>query len=93
MRAPKILICDEPTRGVDVGAKDEIYGILTRLAAEGVGIIVISSEMKELLMLSHRILVMRDRVIVAALETPGTSEDELLLAATGAARADAMVHA
>ena len=89
MRAPKILICDEPTRGVDVGAKDEIYGILTRLAAAGVGIIVISSEMKELLMLSHRILVMRDRVIVAALETPTTSEDELLLAATGVARADA----
>ena len=93
MRAPRILICDEPTRGVDVGAKDEIYGILTRLAAAGVGIIVISSEMKELLMLSHRILVMRDRVIVAALETPTTSEDELLLAATGAARADAPAHA
>ena len=93
MRAPQILICDEPTRGVDVGAKDEIYGILTRLAAAGVGIIVISSEMKELLMLSHRILVMCDRVIVAALETPTTSEDELLLAATGAARADAMVPA
>jgi ABC-type sugar transport system ATPase subunit len=89
MRAPKILICDEPTRGVDVGAKDEIYGILARLAAAGVGIIVISSEMKELLMLSHRILVMRDRVIVAALATPTTSEDELLLAATGVARADA----
>ena len=93
MRAPRILICDEPTRGVDVGAKDEIYGILTRLAAAGVGIIVISSEMKELLMLSHRILVMRDRVIVAALETPTTSEDELLLAATGAVREDAPAHA
>jgi ribose transport system ATP-binding protein len=71
-----------------VGAKDEIYGILTQLAAAGVGIIVISSEMKELLMLTHRILVMRDRVIVAALETPTTSEDELLLAATGVAAAD-----
>jgi len=88
MRTPKILVCDEPTRGVDVGAKDEIYGILTGLAAAGVGIIVISSEVKELLMLTHRILVMRDRVIVATLETPATSEDEVLLAATGAAQAD-----
>jgi ABC-type sugar transport system ATPase subunit len=93
MRTPKILVCDEPTRGVDVGAKDEIYGILTGLAAAGVGIIVISSEVKELLMLTHRILVMRDRVVVATLETPATSEDEVLLAATGAAQADATVHA
>jgi ABC-type sugar transport system ATPase subunit len=93
MRTPKILVCDEPTRGVDVGAKDEIYGILTRLAAEGVGIIVISSEVKELLMLTHRILVMRDRVVVAAFETPVTSEDEVLLAATGAARTGALGHA
>jgi ABC-type sugar transport system ATPase subunit len=93
MRAPRVLVCDEPTRGVDVGAKDEIYGILTRLATAGVGIIVISSEVKELLMLTHRILVMRDRVIVAALETLATSEDEVLLAATGAAASDAMVRA
>ena len=93
MRTPKVLVCDEPTRGVDVGAKDEIYGILTRLAADGVGIIIISSEVKELIMLTHRIMVMRDRVIVATFETPATSEDEILLAATGTARADAMVHA
>jgi ABC-type sugar transport system ATPase subunit len=93
MRTPKVLICDEPTRGVDVGAKDEIYGILTRLAAAGVGILVISSEVKELIMLTHRIMVMRDRMIVGTFETPATSEDEILLAATGTARADVMVHA
>ena len=93
MRTPKVLVCDEPTRGVDVGAKDEIYGILTRLAATGVGILVISSEVKELIMLTHRIMVMRDRVIVATFETPATSEDEILLAATGAAPTHAMVHA
>ena len=69
LRAPKVLICDEPTRGVDVGAKDELYGILIRLAAAGVGIIVISSEVKELLMLSHRVLVMRDGAVVAEFET------------------------
>jgi ABC-type sugar transport system ATPase subunit len=93
MRTPKVLVCDEPTRGVDVGARDEIYGILSRLAAAGVGILVISSEVKELIMLTHRIMVMRDRVIVATLETPATSEEEVLLAATDAARAHAMAHA
>jgi ABC-type sugar transport system ATPase subunit len=84
MRAPQVLICDEPTRGVDVGAKDELYGILIRLAAAGVGIIVISSEVKELLMLTHRVLVMRDGAVVAEFETAQTSEDRILLAATGA---------
>ncbi len=86
MRAPKVLICDEPTRGVDVGAKDELYGILIGLAAAGVGIIVISSEVKELLMLTHRVLVMRDHRIVAEFETAHASEDQILLAATGADR-------
>ena len=86
MRAPKVLICDEPTRGVDVGAKDELYGILIGLAAAGVGIIVISSEVKELLMLTHRVLVMRDHRIVAGFETAHASEDQILLAATGADR-------
>ncbi len=86
MRAPKILICDEPTRGVDVGAKEEIYAILTRLAGEGVGIILISSDVKELLGLSHRVLVMRDRAIVAEFQTAAATEDQILLAATGAKR-------
>jgi ABC-type sugar transport system ATPase subunit len=84
LRAPKVLICDEPTRGVDVGAKDELYGILIRLAAAGVGIIVISSEVKELLMLSHRVLVMRDGAVVAEFESAQASENQILLAATGA---------
>jgi ABC-type sugar transport system ATPase subunit len=84
MRTPKVLICDEPTRGVDVGAKDELYGILIRLAAAGVGIIVISSEVKELLMLTHRVLVMRDGGVVAEFPTAQASEDRILLAATGA---------
>jgi ABC-type sugar transport system ATPase subunit len=87
LRAPRVLICDEPTRGVDVGAKDELYGILLRLAAGGVGIIVISSEVKELLMLSHRILVMRDGGVVAEFATAQASEDQILLAATGAGAA------
>ena len=56
---PRILICDEPTRGVDVQAKMEIYELLQKLAAEGVGILLISSEFSELLSLPHRILVVR----------------------------------
>jgi ABC-type sugar transport system ATPase subunit len=82
--APRLLICDEPTRGVDVGAKDEIYQILIDLASQGVAVLLISSEMKELLALSHRIIVMRDGRIVR--EIAGASDEHtVLMAATGAA--------
>lgn len=56
---PKILIVDEPTRGVDVGAKSEIYTLLRNLAAGGVGIIMISSDLPEILGVSDRIIVVR----------------------------------
>ena len=82
---PAVLICDEPTRSVDVGARDEIYGILIELACQGVGIVVISSEVKELMSITHRILVMRDRAIVRELETKRVDEEEILMAATGGA--------
>ncbi|MCA9896501.1 MAG: sugar ABC transporter ATP-binding protein, partial [Anaerolineae bacterium] len=55
---PKILLMDEPTRGIDVGAKSEIFDIMGRLAAEGLGVIFISSELKEVLGMADRILVM-----------------------------------
>jgi ABC-type sugar transport system ATPase subunit len=81
---PRLLICDEPTRGVDVGAKDEIYQILIDLAAQGVAVLLVSSEMKELLALSHRLIVMRDGRIVR--EIAGSSDEHaVLMAATGAA--------
>jgi ribose transport system ATP-binding protein len=54
---PKVLILDEPTRGVDVGAKEAIYDIIRSLALQGVAVIVVSSELEEVLLLSHRILV------------------------------------
>ena len=76
---PRLLICDEPTRGVDVGARDEIYRTLLDLAAAGVPIILVSSELKELLMLSHRLLVMRDGAVVAELPG-GATEQQVLLA-------------
>ena len=58
MRDPKVLILDEPTRGVDVGAKEEIYHIIRRLTAGGAAILLISSEIEELLGLADRIVVL-----------------------------------
>ncbi|MBS3651722.1 sugar ABC transporter ATP-binding protein [Pseudaminobacter sp. 19-2017] len=81
---PKVLICDEPTRGADVGAKEEIYAVLRRLAAEGVAIILISSELNEVLALSHRIAVVRHGRITAVMDNAGLDEHALLVAATGA---------
>ena len=79
---PRLLICDEPTRGVDVGARDEIYQTLLEVAAGGVPILLVSSELKELLMLSHRLLVMRDGAVVAELPG-GAAEQDVLLAGAG----------
>ena len=64
LRNPKILILDEPTRGVDVGAKAEIYRVISERAGQGMGILLISSEIEELIGLSDRIIVMRGGTIV-----------------------------
>lgn len=64
---PKLLILDEPTRGIDVGAKWEIYGIINELAAQGKAVILISSELPEVLGMSDRVLVVKDDAIVAEL--------------------------
>ena len=63
-RGSKILICDEPTRGIDVGAKAEIHQLLWRLAAEGRAVLVVSSDLPELMAICHRILVFaKDRIV------------------------------
>jgi L-arabinose transport system ATP-binding protein len=80
-RAPKVLILDEPTRGIDVGAKSEIYQLIADLTRRGLGIIVISSEMPELLGLADRILVMAGGRITAHLEGEAMNEDAILRAA------------
>ena len=72
---PSVLIADEPTRGIDVGAKREIYELLVALAASGVAILLISSEIEEILGLAHRIVVMRAGRIVAELSGPGMTEE------------------
>ena len=80
---PQVLIVDEPTRGVDVGAKSEIYFLLRSLAAEGVGIIVISSDLPEVLGLSDRILVMRQGSLVGEFARSEANEENIIACATG----------
>ena len=83
MTAPRLLICDEPTRGIDVGAKAEIHDLLRELAAQGTAMIVISSEFDELLALAHRIVVMTDRRFVADIPVDAADEAVILAAAAG----------
>jgi ABC-type sugar transport system ATPase subunit len=85
MRTPKVLIVDEPTRGVDVGAKQAIYALITDLAESGMAILLISSELEEIMGLSHRILVMRRGRIVAELDAENTTEEIVLANAFGTA--------
>jgi ribose transport system ATP-binding protein len=77
----RVLILDEPTRGIDVGAKAEIYAIMRQLAADGVGILFISSELPEILGMSDRILVMRRGRIVAEIAGGTASEEAVMRAA------------
>jgi putative multiple sugar transport system ATP-binding protein len=75
---PEILILDEPTRGIDVGAKYEIYTIINRLADAGKGVLVISSEMPELLGLCDRVYVMNEGSLVAELDAAEASQEKIM---------------
>ena len=77
---PEVLILDEPTRGIDVGAKYEIYGIINKLAEEGKAVIVISSEMPELLGISDRIYVMNDGRFVAEMPSKEATQEKIMRA-------------
>jgi ABC-type sugar transport system ATPase subunit len=83
---PKIFILDEPTRGIDIGAKVEIYRLLDRLAREGVAVIIISSELPEVLGMSDRILVMREGAIAAEFARETATREAIMEVATGARR-------
>jgi ribose transport system ATP-binding protein len=85
---PRVLVFVEPTRGIDVGAKLEIYQLMRRLAAEGAGIIVVSSDLLELLGLSDRVLVMRGGRLAAELAGEAASEESIMRAATGVAQGE-----
>jgi ribose transport system ATP-binding protein len=80
---PKVLILDEPTRGVDVGAKALIHGAILKLAAEGRAILLISSDLPELTQLSDRILIMRQGRLIGEFPKETATEESLLLAANG----------
>jgi len=81
--SPKVLIFDEPTRGIDVGAKAEIYELMRRLAESGVAIIMISSDMEEILGESDRVAVMHEGVITGILEREQCSEEAIMRLAVG----------
>lgn len=83
---PGVLLADEPTRGVDVGAKRDLYELLVDLAANGVAVLLISNEMEELLGLAHRVVVMRLGRVVAELEGTTMTEAAILAAAFGTDR-------
>ena len=86
-RGSRILFFDEPTRGIDVGAKYAIYGLMDRLAADGVGVVLISSELPELLGMTDRIAVFHEGRIAAVLETGKTNQEEILHHASGRSHA------
>ncbi|MCS6773948.1 MAG: sugar ABC transporter ATP-binding protein [Anaerolineae bacterium] len=81
---PKVLILDEPTRGIDVGAKAEIHRLMNALAQQGMAILMISSELPEILGMSDRVLVMRQGTIVAELDRAQATQEAVVAAAMGA---------
>lgn len=80
---PRVLIFDEPTRGIDVGAKVEVYHLMQQLAASGVGIVLVSSELPEILGMSDRILVMREGRLVANLSRDEATQERIIAYASG----------
>jgi len=86
LTGPRILILDEPTRGIDVGAKAEIYRLLRGLAREGVAIVMISSDMEEILHVSDRVAVMHEGRITGLLERADCTEERVMRLAVGQQR-------
>jgi ABC-type sugar transport system ATPase subunit len=84
---PRLLILDEPTRGVDVGAKAEIHRIIGELAGSGIAILLISSELPEVIAASDRIYVLHEGRITGEFDRQAASEQAIMLAATGSAEA------
>jgi len=80
---PSLLILDEPTRGIDVGAKTEVHAIIGALAEEGIGIMLISSDLPEILAMSDRVLVMREGRQMAIFDRNQADEETVMTAAMG----------
>ena len=79
----KVLLIDEPTVGIDIGAKDEIYRIIENLSKRGVAILMVSSDIAEVLRVAHRILVMREGKIVKEFHTGIVTQEDILMASSG----------
>lgn len=79
----RIIIFDEPTRGIDVGAKQEIYQLMNAMVQQGISIVMISSEMEELIGMSDRIIVMHEGKLVGELEKKEFSQNKILEYASG----------
>jgi ribose transport system ATP-binding protein len=84
---PKVFVLDEPTRGVDVGAKAEIYRVIAELAAAGAAVLMISSDLEEVLRLSDRVLVMHEGRLAGEVGWEALSEETVMALATGTDRA------
>ena len=82
MTKPKVLLLDEPTRGIDVGAKEEIYLLINELAASGLAVVVISSELPELMGISDRIITICEGVLTGEISKEEATQEKLLTAAT-----------
>ena len=80
---PSVLILDEPTQGIDVGAKSEVHALMTELASQGVAILMISSELPEILAMSDRVAVMHGGTIVGALDRAEATQEKILALALG----------
>ena len=89
---PKLLILDEPTRGIDVGAKYEIYKIINELVQQGVGIVMISSELPEVLGMSDRILVMSEGTITGELSRDDATQEKIMTFATGGKKRESIAN-
>jgi ribose transport system ATP-binding protein len=85
-RRPRVLLFDEPTRGIDVGAKSEIYALMDELAGEGVAILMISSDLEEVLGMSDRVLVLHQGRLAGELQRSELSEEAIMHLATGGTR-------
>jgi ABC-type sugar transport system ATPase subunit len=87
VRPPAVLILDEPTQGVDVGAKSEIHRLIGELAGQGMAVLMISSELVEILGMSDRIVVMRHGGVSATLDRAAATAESVMAAAFGTASA------
>jgi rhamnose transport system ATP-binding protein len=85
---PTVLILDEPTRGIDIGAKAEVHRIMSQLAADGMALILISSELPEMLGMADRIVVMHEGVVTAEFDRRQADPEKVMFAATGQDQAD-----